>query len=85
MKEQLQTGEKFIQAYSLDGDSPNVILFTNKQLADVAKFCCNDFDGHKSILDADVTFQLGPFFVLVTSHRNTTLYAKRSSPQYVQF
>ena len=80
MKERSQTGEKFIRAYSLDDDSPKVILFTNEQLANIVNFCCNDIDGHKSILYADVTFQLGPFFVLVTSYRNTTLYTKRSSP-----
>ena len=60
MKEQAQTGEKFIRAYSLDDDSPKVILFTDDHLADIANFCCNDIDSHKSILYADVTFQLGP-------------------------
>ena len=80
MKEQSQTGQKFIRAYSLDDDSPKVILFTDEQLADIANFCCNDVHGHKSILYTDVTFQLGPFFVLTTSYRNTTLYSKRSSP-----
>ena len=79
MKEQSQDGEKFIRAYSLDDDSPKVILFTDEQLDDIANFCCNDVDGHKSILYVDVTFQLGPFFVLVTSYRNTTLYTKNSS------
>ena len=43
-------------------------------------FCCNDINGQKSILYADVTFQLGPFSVLVTPYRNTTLYTKNSSP-----
>ena len=80
MKEQSQTGEKFIWAYSLDDDSPKVILFTDEQLADTANFCCNDVDGHKSILYTDINFQLGLFFVLVTLHRNTTLNSKCSSP-----
>lgn len=79
MKEQSQDGEKFIRAYFLDDDSPKVILFTGEELDDIANFCCNDVDGHKSILYVHVTFQLGPFFVLVTSYRNTTLYTKNSS------
>ena len=79
MKEQSQDGEKFIRAYFLDDDSPKVILFTDEELDDIANFCCNDVDGHKSILYVHVTFQLGPFFVLVTSYRNTTLYTKNSS------
>jgi len=74
MKEQSQGGEKFIRAYS-----PKDILFTDNQLDDIANFCCNDIDGHKSILYVDVTFQLGPFFVIVTSYRNTTLNTKKSS------
>ena len=80
MKERSQTGEKFIRAYSLDDDSPKVILFTNEQLANIVKVCCNDIDGHKSILYADVTFQLGPFFVLVTSNRNTTFIQNAPAP-----
>ena len=45
----------------------------------IASFCCNDIDGHKSILYVDVTFQLGSIFVLVTSYQNPTLYMKNSS------
>ena len=80
MKEESQEGEKFIRAYSLDDESPKVILFTDEQLDDIANFCCNDIDGHNSILYVDVTFQLGPFFVLVTSYRNTSLHTKNANP-----
>ena len=69
MKEQSQTGEKFIRVYSLDDDSPKVILFTDEQLAAIANFCCNDVNGHKSILYDDVTFQLGPFKCVWKHHR----------------
>ena len=80
MKEESQKGEKFIRGYSLDDDSPKVVVFTDEQFDDIANFCCNGIDVHKSILYVDVTFQLRPFFVLVTSYRNTTLYTKNSSP-----
>ena len=65
---------------SLVDDSPKVVLFTDQQWDDIASFCCNDIHGHKAILYVDVTFQLGSFFVLVTSYQNTTLYTKKSSP-----
>ena len=73
MKEETQKGKKFIRGYSLHDDSAKVVLLTNEQLDDIANFCCNDVDGHKSIIYADVTFQLGPFFVLVTSYRKKSL------------
>ena len=73
MKEKTQKGRNIITGYSLHDDSPNVVLSTDEQLDDTANFCCNDVDGHKSIIYADVTFQLGPFFVLVT-YRNKSLY-----------
>ena len=67
MKEETQKGKKFIRTYSLHNDSPKIVLLTDEQLDDIANFCCNDVDGHKSfIIYADVTFQLGSFFVLVT-------------------
>ena len=66
-------GDKFTRGYSLDDNSQKFVLFTDEQLDDIANFCCNDIDGHKSILYVDVTFQLGPFFVLLTSYRNTAL------------
>ena len=37
------------------------------------KFCCHDRVNEVSELGVDVTFQLGPFYVLVTSFKNTVL------------
>ena len=79
--EMMKTEEKkFIRGYSLDDESPKVILFTDEQVEDIVNFCCNEVDGHTSMLYVDVTFKLGPFFVLVTTYRNTTLFTKRSNP-----
>lgn len=69
--------EKFIRCYSLDDDSPKVILFTDDQVDDIVNFCCNDISGHNSLLYVDITFQLGPFFVMMLTYKNTTLYNKR--------
>ena len=62
--------QKFIRCYSLDDDSPKVVLFTDDQADDLINFCCNKVEGHNSLLYVDVTFELGPFFVLVTTYRN---------------
>ena len=72
--------KKFTRGYSLDDESPKVILFMDEQVEDIVNFCCNEVHGHTSLLYVDVTFQLGPFFVLVTTYRNTTLFTKRSNP-----
>ena len=72
--------KKFVRCYSLDNESPKVILFSDEQVEDIVNFCCNKVDGHTSMLYVDVTFKLGPFFVLVTTYRNTTLFTKRSNP-----
>ena len=62
IKMQAQTGgENFIRAYSLDDESPKVVLYTDDQVDDIINCSCNDVHGHKSMLYVDVTFQLGPF------------------------
>ena len=60
-------------------DLPTVTLFTDRQMDNLIKFCCHSRPGWVSELGVDVTFQLGPFYLLVTTFRNTLLEAKRSS------
>ena len=57
-------------------DLPTVMLFTDRQLDNIVKFCCHDRVNEVSELGVDVTFQLGPFYVLVTSFKNTVLRVK---------
>lgn len=66
-------------------DLPTVVLFTDRQLSNIVKFCCPDRVSQVSELGVDVTFQLGPFHVLVTSFKNTTLRVKRANnhPSYL--
>ena len=49
-------------------------MFTDDQVDDLVNFCCIDVPGHKSLLYVDATFQLGPFFVLMTTYKNTTVF-----------
>ena len=60
-------------------DLPTVLLFTDRQVDNLVKFCCLMKPGLVSELGVDLTFQLGPFYVLVTTFRNMMLEAKRSS------
>ena len=60
-------------------DLPTVMLFTDRQVDNLVKFCCLMKPGLVSELGVDLTFQLSPFYVLVTTFRNTMLEAKRSS------
>mgnify|MGYP006973386212 CR=1 FL=1 len=48
-------------------DLPTVMLFTDRQVDNLVKFCCLMKPGLVSELGVDLTFQLGPFYVLVTS------------------
>ena len=70
------SAERFIRSYSNDDGSPKVIAFTDKQIDDLANFCCNSRAEFKSLLFADITFQLGPFYLLLTAYANTTLFTK---------
>ncbi|CAH3126511.1 unnamed protein product [Porites lobata] len=57
-------------------DLPTVMLFTDRQLNNIVKFCCHKRSNQVSELGVDLTFQLGPFYLLVTSYRNTVLQVK---------
>lgn len=59
-------------------DLPTVMLFTDRQVDNLVKFCCLMKPGLVSELGVDLTFQLGPFYVLVTTFQNTMLEAKPS-------
>ena len=57
-------------------DLPTVMLFTDRQLNNIVKLCCHWRPNQISELGVDLTFQLGPFYVLVTSYKNTVLKVK---------
>ena len=56
-------------------DLPSVMLFTDRQLNNIVKFCCHNKADQVSELGVDVTFQLGPFYLL-TTFKNTVLRVK---------
>ena len=66
-------------------DLPTVILFTDHQIDNLIKFRCLKKDGFVSELGMDLTFQLGPFYLLVTTYNNTLLEVKetKNSPSFL--
>uniref|UniRef100_T1JG07 MULE transposase domain-containing protein n=1 Tax=Strigamia maritima TaxID=126957 RepID=T1JG07_STRMM len=70
----------FIREQLLDEYGYRILLYTNEQLQDVVNMCCTDNKKFTSIFCLDVTFKLGPFFLLVTTYRNTKLIV--SGKQY---
>ena len=60
-------------------------MFTDKQVNDIIKFCCHQQPGFVCELGADITFQLGPFYLLVTTYKHTQLQVKGSnhSPSFL--
>ena len=69
------TNAKFardIKAYP----EPAIILANERQLNDVARFCCNPFEF--SVLTVDPTFSLGDFDVTPTTYRHLLLLSNRS-------
>ena len=55
------------------------MLYTDRQIDNVVKFSCHSKAGLVSELALDVTFQLGPFYVLVTTYKNTFLKVKNGT------
>ena len=70
--------ERFIRSFSLDDSSPKVVAFTDYQIQSIVNFCCNDTGEYNSLLYTDITFQLGPFYLLLITYLNTTLYYKNT-------
>lgn len=66
-------------------DLPTVILFTDQQIDNLVKFCCLRKEGFVSELGVDLTFQLGPFYLLVTSYKNTLLEVKKEAKNSPSF
>ena len=53
---------------------PKIVAFTEQLLNDIVNFCCNDRKGFKSLLFSDITFHLGPFYLLLSVYNNTCLF-----------
>jgi hypothetical protein len=63
--------------------TPCAVLASKKQLENVLAFCCQSerFD----VLGVDATFELGDFYVTITTYRNLLLINPRTQKPPVQF
>ncbi|XP_019626168.1 PREDICTED: uncharacterized protein LOC109471319 [Branchiostoma belcheri] len=67
--------DKFYQTININStpQSSAHLLYNKRQINDISMFCSGD---NFSILSADITFQLGPFWVLTTCYRHLDLKVK---------
>ena len=68
--------ERYIRSYTKDDGMPKTVAFTKQQMNDIINFCRNNGKGFKSLLFSDITFQFGPFYLLLTVYNNTCLFYK---------
>ncbi len=72
----------FIRSVTVDKNSPVIVLFTDEQIKEIRKFCCNE-EGRNSPFCVDMTFNLGNFYVVVTTYRHLQLQTKRCGKELV--
>lgn len=66
-EDQLPGGQRFVRIVS-DDSSPSCVLGTDRQLSDLKRFCTNP--DYSCVLGIDPTFNLGKFYVTVTTYTN---------------
>lgn len=65
----------FVGNVSFD-DSVMCVLCTDQQLCDIERFCCSQGSTNTSVLGVDPTFNLGDFYVTVTTYENLMLTSR---------
>ena len=79
---QLEEETPFIRSVTVDKNSPVIVLFSDEQIKDIRKFCCNE-EGPNSPLCVDMTFNLGNFYVVITTYRHLQLQTRRGGKEPV--
>ena len=69
--------KQFVRNVLFD-DAVSCVLFTDQQLHDIKRFCTNKGLAANSVLGVDPTFNLGDFYVTVTTYENLLLISRRS-------
>jgi len=72
-EDNLPGGRKFVRSINIDS-SPNCVLALDLQLSDLTRFCNNP--GGFSVLGIDLTFNLGKFYVIITTYTYVQLINK---------
>ena len=66
----------------MDKNSPVIVLFSDEQIKDIRKFCCNE-EGPNSPFCVDMTFNLGNFYVVITTYRHLQLQTRHGRKEPV--
>lgn len=61
------------------GSTPYAILATKRQLENIVIYCCQP--DHFSVFGIDATFELGDFYVTLTTYRNPSLRNCRTNSE----
>ena len=69
--------KNFVQNVSFD-DAISCILVTDRQLADVEQFCTSQASAKCSAFGIDPTFNLGDFYVTVTTYENLMAIGRKT-------
>lgn len=59
-------------------DSVMCVLCNEQQLKDIERFCCNREPTTCSVLGIDPTFNLGDFYVTVTTYENLMVISRKT-------
>ena len=78
---QFDEKERFIQGVAVEDNCPIITLFT-KDLADIDKFCTNE-DGVNSPFCADMTYDIGHYYVVVTNYRHLQLVSWENGKEHI--
>ena len=74
--------KKFIQGVIVEDNCPTIILFSKEQIDDIAKFCTND-NNINSPFCVDMTYDIGNFYVVVTTYRHMQLESQETGKEPV--
>lgn len=67
----------FVRNVSFD-DAVSCVLATDQQLVDVERFCTSKTSGKSSVFGIDPTFNLGDFYVTVTTYENLLVVCRKT-------
>ena len=57
-------------------DQPVIFLYTDQQVKDINRFCCNKI--MPAVFNIDTTFNLGKFYVTVTAYENVSVIRQKT-------
>lgn len=82
MTTQYNEEKKFIQGVTVEDNCPTIILFTEEQISDIAKFCTNN-NNINSPVCVDMTFDIGNYYVVVSTYRHLQLRSRETGKEPV--